>query len=121
MAGSLGHWPLRGYGVWACEKVDGGNFVGGIGHLAAARSAGTGARLLTRSAILGTKLRDRGSDGGARLAVRALPLARATSFIRPDNHASIRVARRLGAVCKTRRRWFRKSYGRYSPPIHLDH
>ena len=49
------------------------------------------------------------------------PLARVTSFIRPDNHASIRVARRLGAVCKTRRRWFRKSYGRYSPPIHLDH
>ena len=33
MAGSLGHWPLRGYGMWACEKVDGGNFVGGIGTL----------------------------------------------------------------------------------------
>ena len=58
MASSLGHWPLRGYGMWACEKVGGGNFVGGIGILQ--------------------------------------PLDR------PE-------------------RWFRKSYGRYSPPIHLDH
>ena len=31
MAGSLGHWLLRGYGMWACEKVDGGNFAGSIG------------------------------------------------------------------------------------------
>ena len=33
MADSLGHWPLRGYGMWACEKVDSDNFVGGIGIL----------------------------------------------------------------------------------------
>ena len=31
MAGSLGSWPLRGYGMWACEKADTGRFVGSIG------------------------------------------------------------------------------------------
>ena len=33
MAGSLGHWLLRSYGMCACEKVDSDNFVGGIGIL----------------------------------------------------------------------------------------
>jgi RimJ/RimL family protein N-acetyltransferase len=31
MAGFLGHWPLRGYGMWACVKADSGSFVGSIG------------------------------------------------------------------------------------------
>jgi hypothetical protein len=40
-------------------------------YLPAARLTGTGARLLARPAILGTGVRDRGNDGGTRLAVRA--------------------------------------------------
>src|ERR1700730_19008591 len=31
MAGFLGQWALRGYGVWACEKIDGGAFIGSVG------------------------------------------------------------------------------------------
>jgi RimJ/RimL family protein N-acetyltransferase len=31
MAGFLGHWPLRGYGMWACAMADSGSFVGSIG------------------------------------------------------------------------------------------
>src|SRR5580700_10028211 len=31
MATSLGAWALRGYGVWACEKIDDGAFVGTVG------------------------------------------------------------------------------------------
>src|SRR2546430_8176769 len=31
MATSLGAWALRGYGMWACEKIDGGAFVGSAG------------------------------------------------------------------------------------------
>jgi hypothetical protein len=31
MATVLGLWVLRGYGMWACEEIDGGRFVGSIG------------------------------------------------------------------------------------------
>lgn len=31
MALHLGQWALRGYGMWACEKLDGGAFVGYVG------------------------------------------------------------------------------------------
>ena len=31
MATFLGAWPLRGYGMWAVEKIDGGAFVGSVG------------------------------------------------------------------------------------------
>jgi len=31
MATSLGAWALRGYGMWACEKIDDGAFVGTVG------------------------------------------------------------------------------------------
>src|SRR5213078_2963218 len=31
MATSLGGWPLRGYGMWACETIDGGAFIGSVG------------------------------------------------------------------------------------------
>jgi RimJ/RimL family protein N-acetyltransferase len=44
MATSLGAWALRGYGMWACEKIDNGAFRKCWG-LPAARLAGTGDRL----------------------------------------------------------------------------
>src|SRR5207302_10056888 len=28
---SLGSWALRGYGMWACEKIDGEVFIGSVG------------------------------------------------------------------------------------------
>lgn len=31
MATYLGAWALRGYGMWACEKIDGGAFIGSVG------------------------------------------------------------------------------------------
>jgi RimJ/RimL family protein N-acetyltransferase len=99
MATSLGAWALRGYGMWACEKIDGGAFVGSVGifqpldwpepeiaysldepfwHQGFATEAGRAAR---------------------DWLFEHFSLPRAASFIRPDNHASKRVVERLGAVC----------------------
>jgi hypothetical protein len=70
IAGSLGSWPLRGYGMWACDGRQ-RQICRKHRNFRAAGLAGTGARLLTRTAILGSGFRDRGSGGGTRLAVRA--------------------------------------------------
>lgn len=31
MLTSLGSWAMRGYGMWACEEIAGGRFVGSVG------------------------------------------------------------------------------------------
>ena len=31
MLTSAGSWALRGYGMWACETIEGGQFIGSVG------------------------------------------------------------------------------------------
>jgi RimJ/RimL family protein N-acetyltransferase len=100
MATSLGQWALRGYGMWACEKIDDGVFIGSVGvfqpldwpepEIAYSldqpfwrQGFATEAAAAARDWLFGHS---------------ALP--RAASFIRPDNHNSKRVAGQLGAVCE---------------------
>src|ERR1700724_2355628 len=58
MATSLGAWALRGYGMWACEKIDDSAFVGTVGIFQPLDWAGTGDRLFARQALLATGFRD---------------------------------------------------------------
>ena len=97
---SVGSWALRGYGMWACEKIDGDVFMGSVGifhpldwpepelsysldqpfwHQGFATEAATAAR---------------------RWLFKHFPFSRVASFIRPENDASKRVVERLGAVCE---------------------
>ena len=98
MAAFLGQWALRGYGVWACEKIDGGAFIGAVGIFHPLD--------WPEPEIIYSLDRPFWRQGFAIEAARAarnwlfehIPLARAASFIRPDNFASKRVAERLGAI-----------------------
>jgi len=100
MAAFLGQWALRGYGVWACEKIDGGAFIGSIGIFDPLD--------WPEPEIIYSLDQPHWRQGFATEAARAgrdwlfehFPSLRAASFIRPDNHASKRVAERLGAVCE---------------------
>jgi len=100
MLTSLGSWALRGYGMWAVETVAGGRFIGSVGvfepldwpepeiaysldQLFWHRGFATEAAAAARDWLFGQ-----------------FPLARAASFIRPENQASIRVAERLRATCE---------------------
>jgi RimJ/RimL family protein N-acetyltransferase len=95
----LGAWPLRGYGMWAVEKIDGGAFVGSVGVF---EPLDWPEPEIAYS--LDQPFWQQGFATEAAAAARDwlfghFPLARAASFIRPENRASIRVAQRLGAVC----------------------
>ena len=97
LAMQLGHWRLRGYGLFVVEEKASGAFAGWsgpyypegwpepeLGWALAARFQGKGyATEATRAA------RD--------FAYGALGWTTAVSLIDPDNHASLRVAERLGA------------------------
>lgn len=100
MATSLGQWALRSYGMWACEKVEGGAFIGSVGVF---QPLDWPEPEIAYS--LDRPFWRQGFATEAAAAARAwlfasFPIPRAASFIRPENHASKRVAERLGAVCE---------------------
>jgi RimJ/RimL family protein N-acetyltransferase len=96
MAMLLGHWALRGYGMWAVELKDSGAFIGRVGlhHPEGWPDLELGWMLMP----------DQRHHGYATEAGRAaldfafgtLKAPRAISLIRLENSVSERVARRLG-------------------------
>lgn len=97
MALILGHWTLRGYGLWAVEERETGRLLGRIGCFEPEGWPG-----LEIGYALGRHAWGRGYAREA--AAASLAWARETlgrrdiiSIIRPDNEPSIRVATALGA------------------------
>jgi [ribosomal protein S5]-alanine N-acetyltransferase len=96
MAMLLGHWQLRGFGMWAMELKETGEFVGRVGL-----HQPEGWPDLEVGWMLRAEQRRHGyATEGARAAIdyayRVLRAQRLVSLIRIDNAASERVARRLG-------------------------
>ena len=96
ISGSLGHWALRGYGMWAIELKTTGEFVGRAGFIDPEGWP---------EFELGWQVaREHWGHGYApEAAAFALDFARArlgrrrvVSLIRPDNAPSIRVAEKIG-------------------------
>jgi RimJ/RimL family protein N-acetyltransferase len=100
MASSLGGWALRGYGIWACERLADDVFVGSVGIFQPLD--------WPEPEIAYSLDRPFWGHGYATEAVGAardrlfahFALTRAASFIRPENVASKRAVERLGAVCE---------------------
>ena len=95
MAMFMGHWALRGFGIWAVEEQSSA-YVGARRGVLPGRRARPRAGLGARAGALGEGLRDRGGARGARSRVRALGRDRVISLIHRDSVRSIRVAERLG-------------------------
>jgi len=96
MAMFLGHWQLRGYGMWAVEDKRTGTFIGRIGlHNPEGWPALEVGWLLDR-AHWGQGLATEGGRAAMTFAFDRLTLERISSVIHPQNAASIRVAEKLG-------------------------
>ncbi|HVX38721.1 MAG TPA: GNAT family N-acetyltransferase, partial [Gemmatimonadaceae bacterium] len=98
MAMLIGHWALRGYGVWAVEERATGRFLGRIGCMHQ-----EGFPAFEIAYTLGPWAWSKGyaREGAAaalRFAREVIQYPEITSIIRPANAASIRVATSLGAV-----------------------
>jgi ribosomal-protein-alanine N-acetyltransferase len=96
MAMLLGHWQLRGFGMWAIERKDTGRFIGRVGL-----HRPVGWPDLELGWMLAAEQRGHGyATEGARAALEfafaEVGAQRVVSLIRTDNTASERVARRLG-------------------------
>jgi RimJ/RimL family protein N-acetyltransferase len=96
MAMIVGHWQLRGYGMWAVEERESLRLVGRIGFFNPDGWPG-----FEIGWLLGRKYWGRGyATEGARAALdfgfRVLDRTHIISLIHPENKASIRVAEKLG-------------------------
>ncbi len=96
IANILGHWQLRGFGMWAIEVKETGELAGRAGFIDPPGWPG-----FELGWLLGKPYWGRGyASEAARAALRhgfdVLGRERIISLIRPDNAPSIRVAERLG-------------------------
>jgi RimJ/RimL family protein N-acetyltransferase len=98
MATFLGAWPLRGYGMWAVEKIDGGVLVGSVGVFEPLDWPEPEIAYSLDQPFWHQGFATEAASAARDWLFGHFPLARAASFIRPENRASIRVAERLGAV-----------------------
>ena len=96
MAWILGHWQLRGYGLWAVEERATGTLIGRIGHINPEGWPGFELGWMLGRAFWGRGYATEGARRALEFAFAELKQRHVISLIRPDNTPSIRVAERLG-------------------------
>jgi RimJ/RimL family protein N-acetyltransferase len=100
MTGSLGSWPLRGYGMWAWVKADTGRFVGSIGIFQPLDWPEPELAYSLDRPFWGQGFATEAATAARDWLFSHFPLPRLASFIRPGNHTSIHVAERSAQFVK---------------------
>ena len=96
MAMFLGHWELRGYGLWAAELKRTGEFVGRIGLNNPEGWPGLEVGWALARQHWGHGYATEGGRAAMEHAFESLGINHIISVIHPDNRPSIQVAERLG-------------------------
>lgn len=96
LATMIGHWALRGYGIWAAEERASGAFVGRIGFFNPEGWPGFELGWMLRRSFWGRGYATEGARVALEFGFTQLQQPQVISLIHPDNAASIRVAKRLG-------------------------
>ncbi|HEV7999646.1 MAG TPA: GNAT family N-acetyltransferase [Planctomycetaceae bacterium] len=92
----LGHWELRGYGLWAAEEKRTGTFVGRIGLIYPEGWPAIEVGWLIDRDRWGEGFATEGGRAAMQFAFDRHNLEHISSVIRPQNAPSIRVAEKLG-------------------------
>jgi RimJ/RimL family protein N-acetyltransferase len=102
MAWMLGHWSLRGYGLWAVEERATAELIGRIGFINPEGWPGFELGWTLGRRHWGKGYATEGARRALAYAFRELGRAHVISLIYPANTASIRVAERLGETLEGR-------------------
>ena len=96
MAMLVGHWHLKGYGMWAVEERDGGRLIGRIGCHYPEGWPGFEVGWALARQYWGRGYAFEGARAALNHAFTALAQEHVISLIHPANERSIRLAERLG-------------------------
>ena len=94
----IGHWHMRGYGVWIVEDAADGKFVGRVGLFHPAGWDEPELNWMIVPALRGRGLATEAAEAVRGAAFGALGMSSLISLIKPGNEASRRVATKLGAL-----------------------
>jgi RimJ/RimL family protein N-acetyltransferase len=100
IAGYIGHWALRGHGLWAVDDRETGELVGRIGILNPLEWPGPEIAYTIGRRWWGQGLATEGARAGRDWGFEHLDVDELISLIDPANVASIAVATRLGERLK---------------------
>jgi len=96
MAMVVGHWHLRGFGLWAVEEKATGHFVGRVGCWKPEGWPGMEIAWTLRRESWGRGFATEAAKTALRFAFEELQQKHVISLIHPENEPSIRVAKRIG-------------------------
>jgi len=96
MAMIVGHWQLRGYGLWAVEESQTGEMIGRIGCWQPEGWPGLEIGWSLRRAYWGRGFATEAATAAMNYAFTQLQRSHIISLIHPQNTASVRVAKKLG-------------------------
>ena len=96
ISGILGHWLLRGYGMWAVTERISGSMVGRVGFINPQGWPGFELGWVIERSRWGRGYAPEAAAAALRFAREILQQERVISLIRPANAASIRVAEKIG-------------------------
>jgi RimJ/RimL family protein N-acetyltransferase len=92
----IGHWALRGFGMWAVEERTSGAFIGRIGLWQPEGWPGTEVGWMLGREWWGRGYATEAGRAAMDWGFEHLPVDELVSLIQPDNTASIAVAEKLG-------------------------
>jgi RimJ/RimL family protein N-acetyltransferase len=92
----IGHWALRGFGMWAVEERASGVFIGRIGLWQPEGWPGTEVGWMLGRTWWGRGYATEAGQAAMDWGFEHLPVDELVSLIQPDNTASIAVAEKLG-------------------------
>ena len=98
MAYFIGHWELRGFGMWAVEHRKSGELIGRVGFIEPEGWPGFELGWLLARAHWGNGYALEAARAALRYARETLGRDRVISLIRPGNARSIKLATTLGGV-----------------------
>ena len=96
LASIIGHWALLGYGLFAVERKDTGTFIGRVGLLNPETWPGVEIAWTIAPAEWGKGYATEAARTVRDWAFGSLRQRRLISLIHPENHASARVAEKIG-------------------------
>lgn len=96
MAMVVGHWQLRGYGMWAIEEIQTGEMIGRVGCWHPEGWPGFEVGWSLRRAYWGLGFATEAATAAVNYVFTQLQRSHVISLIYPQNIASVRVAEKLG-------------------------
>ena len=106
MASMIGHWYLRGYGIWAVEEKTTRRFAGRIGCINPEGWPGFEVGWTLKREFWGKGYATEAARRALEYGFNELDKPHVISLIHPENRASIRVAERLGETLEGNARVF---------------